>query len=1056
MVARWVPASLAVLVVAVLLFGTPFALHPSTGPGGAAPASASVSTSIAPLAAPNPYSNGMAASIVLGAPNFTSAPYIDPGNASQLYGDPEWATPDAHGNLWTTDFRDARVLEFPAPFHNGENATIVIGQSTFNGSMAGTTATNLTNPAAIAFDAHGDLFVSDYENNRVLEYPAPLTTGEAATVVIGQTSFTVNTAGNSVTTLSHPTGLSFDSQGDLWVADSYNNRVLEFRPPFSTGMAASVVVGQSDFTGDESDTTAVNLSYPISTWVGDGMLWVADDGNSRVVGYPTPVTTGEAATEVLGQADLTSTDAAGPTAMDPASVMLDAQGNLWVSDIDSSRVLEYPAYPGTNATPIRVIGQSNLNGEDSGTTRVNLSGPIGAYASPSGLWVTDAGNDRILEYVPTTFAVHVTESGLPSGTSWSATFDNSTAYGVGSSLAFSGTNGTYPLYVTPVPGYLADPSYSSVVVNGSSVTVHIAFATTSPNPFSNGMPASVVLGQSSFWNTLRGPPMNASNFIDPGFAMAFDSHGDLWVADYEANRVLEFVPPFTDGMAASLVLGQSSFTGYYGGASSTNLSEPDGLAFDAHGNLWVADFGNNRVVEYTAPFSTGEAASAVLGQTTLSGYQEGTSAVNLSGPALIAFDGSVLWVTDYYNNRVVAFPGPLVTGEAATIVLGQSNFVGNGLNTTATNMSQPAGISFDSAGNLWVSDYGNNRALEFLAPLTTGEAAGVVLGQANFTTADSTGPNSFDSDNGVTVAPNGNVWVADTGNNRVLEFQGPAFFNNQTPTLVIGQGNFSSYDPSLGPSGLYFPNLAIFDSHGNLWIDDSGNGRVLGYIPAEYTVTFHAIGTSTPASWNLTVNGVAQTVSGTTTSLVLENGTFTWNASGPAGWIVGPGSGTWAVNGAGVTLNLSFIRVTYSLTFSETGLTAGTTWSVVLNGVTETGTGTTIVFTEVNGTYGYTIGTVSGYNAPTPASGSIDLAGSGRTVAVTFTAVSTSSSSPSSDWIYIVIAVVVIAAVIAALLLMRRKKPSATNAPPAQWNAPTPPPGAAGQTVAPPPPPPPP
>ncbi len=112
------------------------------------------------------------------------------------------------------------------------------------------------------------------------------TTGEAASIVIGQTTFTADGSGTSSTTLNNPEGVAFDGKGNLWVADEINSRVLRFKPPFSNDEAASLVLGQTTFTGSSCTTTATGLCF--SGWIafsGGGNLWVTDLANSRVLMY---------------------------------------------------------------------------------------------------------------------------------------------------------------------------------------------------------------------------------------------------------------------------------------------------------------------------------------------------------------------------------------------------------------------------------------------------------------------------------------------------------------------------------------------------------------------------------------------------------------------------------------------------------------------------------------------------------------------------------------------------------------------------------------------------
>src|SRR5437867_805493 len=226
-------------------------------------------------------------------------------------------------------------------FTSGQSASIVIGQSTFTTNTAGASATALANPFGISFDSTGNLWLADNANTRVLMFPkgAGFTNGEAATIVIGQGSFTTNTIGTTETTLSSPKGISFDSAGNLWVTDSLNNRVLMFPKGtgFTNGEAATIVIGQSTFTTAASGVSATAIFRPQGIAIdSSGNLWVADSSNHRVLMFPkgTGFTNGEAATIVIGQSTFT-TNVGGTTTTTffvPSALAFDSSGNLWVAD----------------------------------------------------------------------------------------------------------------------------------------------------------------------------------------------------------------------------------------------------------------------------------------------------------------------------------------------------------------------------------------------------------------------------------------------------------------------------------------------------------------------------------------------------------------------------------------------------------------------------------------------------------------------------------------------------------------------------------------------------
>ncbi|HEV7676236.1 MAG TPA: NHL repeat-containing protein [Candidatus Angelobacter sp.] len=236
----------------------------------------------------------------------------------------------------------------------------------------------------------------------------------------------------------------------------------------------------------------------------------------------------------------------------------------------------------------------------------------------------------------------------------------------------------------------------------------------------------------------------------PVMNVATDSSGDLWVADFEYHRVLEFKPPFSNGMAAVLAIGQmdlNSGAPNQGGAgpTDTSLLAPAGLAFDPAGNLWIVDRGNCRVLEFEPPFATGMAASLVLGEPDFTHdlpNEGGSAGANtLNQPLGAAFDSSGnLWVADALNNRVLEFKTPFTSNMNASVVLGQVDFnhglanQGGTVRSSAT-LSNPHELTFDSSGGIFVTDSQNDRTLMFAPPFNNGMGASLAIGQNDFASA---------------------------------------------------------------------------------------------------------------------------------------------------------------------------------------------------------------------------------------------------------------------------------------------------------------------------------
>ena len=157
-----------------------------------------------------------------------------------------------------------------------------------------------------------------------------------------------------------------------------------------------------------------------------------------------------------------------------------------------------------------------------------------------------------------------------------------------------------------------------------------------------------------------------------------------------------------------------------------------------------------------------------------------------------------------------------------------------------------------------------------------------------------------------------------------------------------------------------------------------------------YTVTFVENNLPTGTNWSVTLGGTARSTNQTSIAFTEANGTYSYGLGSVPGWATSRYTGTVAVDGAELSEVFHWSPVTYLVAFVESGLLAGTTWSVVLDGVTESGTGLYLTFLAVpNGTYEFTIGPLPGYDV-TPSLGSVTVHGLQVFQVITFK----SSSSP--------------------------------------------------------------
>ena len=785
---------------------------------------------------------------------------------------------DAQGNLYVADSFNHRVLEYDTPATTDAVADRVFGQPDFTSNIpnnGGVSANSLLYPFAVALDAQGNLYVADSSNSRVLEYDAPLTTDAVADRVFGQPDFTSNNSGVGPRKLDHPVSVALDGQGNLYVADLSNHRVLEYDIPLEYDDTADLVIGQPDFTSNDANhggLSASSLSGPYSAALDtQGNLYISDQANNRVLEYDAPLPLHPAANRVFGQPDFTSNLAnnGGLSAHSldgPVAIVLDAKGNLYVMDENNNRGLEYNLPLTTNTTADLVFGQpdftSNL-ANNGGVSADSLHYPTGVAVDPhSNLYVADIGNNRVLEYdVPKPYGVpaltSISPSSVPAGgpaitltvtgsgfvdtsiVRWNGS-DRPTLYHSSTRLSASISAGDVahggPFAVTvftPAPG------------GGTSTLRNLDLYTRS----GQDPAADVELGQPGFLEaTINNPalPGGANRLYAPGSLVIDSNSKRLFVADSNNGRVLSWpnAPAFMNGQAADLVIGQPDFISNHpndGGLSASSLFSPAGLAVDAQGNLYVSDSFNHRVLEYNAPLTSGMAASMVFGQggsfTTNVSNNGGISANSLFWPEGIALDAQGnLYVADQYNNRVLEYDTPLTTDTTADLVIGQPDFTTSDSNTTRKGLALPTGVAVDHRGNLYVADSMHSRALEYDAPLTNEPAADRVFGQPDFT---SNLPNngglsasSLYDPSGVALDAREDLYVADTANHRVLVYEHP-LASDAVADRVFGQPDFNSNAPNNGlnpsASGLNNPSALTVDALGNLYVADSNNHRVLEY-----------------------------------------------------------------------------------------------------------------------------------------------------------------------------------------------------------------------------------
>ena len=637
---------------------------------------------------------------------------------------------DSDGNLYVPDSFNHRVLKYENPFATDTVADQVWGQDDFSGMVCN--RGNLERPTAETLCFHSDsviftlnrfgsgveldddsnMWVADTGNNRVVRFPADPESGEIASradIVLGQSVFTHAVPGNSLNRMHAPSSVTFDPEGNLYVADAANDRILVFEPPFESGERAA-----RTFASQLHHPTSVN-SDPF----GRG-IWVVDAGNYMVELWDT---TGASVNVVLGKTSYMPDKRRGPTMsgvpgwarLSPigGSVGIDSRGNVLAPVYhDVADVFRFPTsnvgadYGGLGINPVGRLFFPPF--EDNFRDRHGIHSPRGVAAWKDQLIVSDT--KRLMYWN----GLDTLSNGRPAdGVLGDAYAFGEWQYCCGRIkvdeagrlwvLSFEGRQ-FIDVYQLPLTEY--------------SVPLHTFRKDEVSFPVL-GTDEEIVLGPRGFGIA----PVGKGNF--------------LWLGDTDNHRVLRIRDPLTNPVV-DMILGQKDATstqcnqGWTGSLKMDRLCYPGGLSIDRMGNLYVSDHaleveGNFRLLVFPADILPedndeaiyGPAASGVFRRSAVGRNNvwanpwEPTGVIQKHTKDLtaatweVAFDSANRMVTGYN-----AYVGPRFVGVYDDPLDGPElpdyflNDYGSMLYTT----------TFDDNDNLYVGDINRGRVLVYLNP----------------------------------------------------------------------------------------------------------------------------------------------------------------------------------------------------------------------------------------------------------------------------------------------------------------------------------------------------
>jgi sugar lactone lactonase YvrE len=575
---------------------------------------------------------------------------------------------DSGGNIYIADRDNHKIRKVVAL--TGTISTVAgTGTAGFAGDTLSATAAMLNGPTGVAVDGSGNVYFADTNNNRIRKVAGGVITTVAGN---GTATFAGDNAAATLASLNGPTGIALDSSLNLYIADTYNFRLRKVTA--SNGTIGTVAGnGTPGLAGDNGSATLANLCGPSGVAVdANSNISISDTGNQRirkVVAGVISTIAGSGPVSFSGSGCVTggfSGDGGAATAAaldNPQGIALDANLNLYIADNHNNRIRKVTASNGIISTEAGT-GSVTFGGDGGQATNAALSGPQGDALDASGnLYIADTGNNRIRKVDAATGIISTVAGG---GTRAPAQADG----GLATLASLAGPTGV-----------ATDASGNLFIADTGNLRVWKVDALT--NVITT---VSAALG-------------------DP-LGVTVDGSGSLYMSDSSGT-----------GSILSLTNGTIAVR-FRGSLIANTVATPFGLAVDPLGAIQFADSQYNRVAKVLNGGALGGLATVAGGGTLAPAQADGGLATlaSLIGPTGIALDAinRFLYIADKGNNRTRKVN--TATGIISTVAgTGPGSFSGDGGLATAATLNSPTGVALDAGGNyIYVADTGNNRVRKFL------------------------------------------------------------------------------------------------------------------------------------------------------------------------------------------------------------------------------------------------------------------------------------------------------------------------------------------------------
>ncbi len=768
--------------------------------------------------------------LLLIAPQFLLAQYAistvaggGPNSLAELsasIGYPGSVAFDAAGNTYIADSYSSHIFEVNA---TTGILTVVAGNGThgYSGDGGPATSAALNGPEGVFVDSSGNIFIADTQNSVIREVTA---SNGNITTVAGNGTAGYNGDGIAATSaeLDTPYGVFVDASEDIFIADTDNAAIREVTA--SSGVINTVAGNETicaDPTtpcGDGGAATSAELDLPEGVFIdGTGNIFIADTDSSRIrvvntgtaqitiagvqiaAGFIQTVA-GAYYNSVEGTDCQTSGDGGVSTSAylcSPAGVFVDSSEDIYIADTNNFAIREVATAftSDTITTPAGTLGTE-------GDSSTELNYPNNMIGNGTDIYIADTDNFAVREAVAGTITTII-------GNSFQA---------------YSGDGGTAVNAELNSPGsvavdaagnfYIADSDNSVIrVVNTGTTPITIAGVTIQPNDMQtvagNGTACALALAPTPPFCGDGGAATSA--MLNSPQGVFIDGSGNIFIADTN-DSLIRVVNPGTTAITVANVSvaagaietvagnGIAGYLGDTGQATSAELNAPFGVFVDSAGNIFIADTSNSVIREVTASSgvinTVAGSSTQCTDPTAACGDGGAATSAQLNFPDGVFVDVSEdIFIADTLDFRIreVTASNSVINTVAGN---GTRGYAGDGGAATQANLDTPYGLFVDLSGDIFIADTDNAAIREVVAATgfiqtVAGIAPPTPPGSATPGFSGDGGPATsaeLHSPSGVFGTSAGNLFVADTGNQRIRELV-PAIFVTVTPNpinVVVG------------------------------------------------------------------------------------------------------------------------------------------------------------------------------------------------------------------------------------------------------------------------------